>query len=216
MFAYSYTQQVVKKDTATGNVLSDETYVYTVTWQDADIATYNAGQVTRDAAVYDALAARRVAADKASTDYAVTAEATAQKANMPALAKISGDANALALSAMFDARRDADAAATAEASKAAIEALMAQSEGPRYIDGPGAYAIDPNGSMLSLDASNFVYRDGRPMKKGDGTRLAAGLVVVAGKAIYARGLTVPSWWQWATTMWVGPITDGDPNLLPAA
>jgi len=79
---------------------------------------------------------------------------------------------------------------------------------PVYITWPGNFAQDSTGALLSLDANGAVYRDGRQMKG-----VAASKIVVAGKAIYALGKTVPSWWAWGGQQWVGPITDGDPNIL---
>lgn len=80
---------------------------------------------------------------------------------------------------------------------------------PIYITGPGTYAPDPVGALLSMDASGAVYRDAKPMKG-----IAAQKLCVVGRSIYGKGKTVPSWWLWNGTNWgTLPVTDGDPTIL---
>jgi hypothetical protein len=86
---------------------------------------------------------------------------------------------------------------------------------PTTITGPGTFAQDANGSLLSMDA-NSVYLDGRQMKSvinGKLSPLAASKITIVGRSIFAKGKTNPDWWSWTGSGWTGPITDGDPSIL---
>lgn len=80
---------------------------------------------------------------------------------------------------------------------------------PRYITGPGSYAIAFDGSLLSMDAAGAVYLNGRQM-----AGIAASKLAVVGKSIYGLGKTVPSWWLWGGANWgTAPVTNIDPNIF---
>lgn len=241
--AYSYTEQIVTKDTATGNVVSDQTIVHTVTWQDADAATYRVGKVQDAQAIMDgtasvartnrvadavAVAAALNTGEKGLIDYDTAAKKTAGLALNQDMVDKAKAMNLLLFPEWFkqadasaDAHLTADSQAKATAFATALTPLFDAikpspapgTPNPKYISSAGAAVMDSNGSVLSLDASNYVYKDGAPMKKGDGTRLAASLVCVFGRSIYARGLTQPDWWAWTGLGWSGPIVGGDPAIL---
>ncbi len=221
--SWKWTEQI---DSSVGGAAPVTTVnVHTVSWEAADVAAYNAAQIAQRVAISDALAPN----EKAATDYEIAASSaqrlkdqpallelsSAQSlADAPALCKINADAMGAAYTSESQSDADTQAAAMAKA-LAPLFAPIAAPPGPRIITKPGDFAEDATGGLISMDAANSLYLNGRRMGI-----FAARRLVVAGKAIMAQGLSQPSVWLWngspAAPWGAAPITDYDPTLFPVA
>jgi hypothetical protein len=216
--SYAWTEQIDTLDAA-GVVTATEIKKHTTTWQDADVAAYNAGRAATELAIAAAIAPT----DKADTDYSVAATAARALADYPARLKAQSvqtlaDAPALALIAAkaqsdtYTTELQPDADIHAKALATALAPLLQPPVARQVITGPGEYAKLPNGAVLSMGPGGEVYQDGERVRNSDGTASAVSKLVVVGLTVWGVGKSNGLWYKRTPGTWT-QSTDLDAATL---